>query len=62
MKLLAIESNIVEKGKDITITISESLKRKGLDLEDGDILALASKIVSYAENRVINLENFVPSE
>ena len=62
MKLLAIESNIVEKGKDIVAMILESLEKKGLDLEDGDILALASKIVSYSENRVINLEKVVPSE
>ncbi|MGD8565506.1 MAG: coenzyme F420-0:L-glutamate ligase [Candidatus Bathyarchaeota archaeon] len=62
MKLLAIESNIVEKGKDIVAMISESLEKRGLDLEDGDILALASKIVSYAENRVINLEKVAPSE
>ena len=62
MRVFAIKSKIVEKKKDILVTISESLEKQGLNLEEGDVLALTSKIVSYAEDRVINLNDVEPSE
>ena len=33
-----------------------------INLEDGDILVLAQKIVSKAEGRFVNLTTFIPSE
>lgn len=62
MRLYAIRTEIVKTGEDIVEVILQSLKRENLQLEDGDILALASKIVSYAERCIIKLSGIKPSE
>ena len=46
----------VRAGDDLTILIEEALKYEGIQLEDGDILVVAQKIVSKAEGRLVNLE------
>ncbi len=38
------------------------LRRSEIGLQDGDILVIAQKVVSKAENRLVNLEEVVPSE
>lgn len=62
MKLYAVRTCVVGTGENIVEVILESLKRQNLHLEDGDILALASKILSFAEGRVVRLSNVEPSE
>ena len=42
---------LVEPGDDITLQISSSLEQADLCLADGDVLVLAQKIISKAENR-----------
>lgn len=62
MRLYAVKTGIVKTGENIVEIILESLKRQKLQLEDGDVLALASKIVSYAQGRVTKLSNVKSSE
>jgi len=62
MRLYAIRTGIVKTGENIVEVILQSLKRENLQLEDGDILALASKIVAYAEKCMIKLSDIKPSE
>ncbi|MCK4482987.1 coenzyme F420-0:L-glutamate ligase [Candidatus Bathyarchaeota archaeon] len=62
MRLYAVRTGIVETGDNIVEVTLESLKRQNLQLEDGDILALTSKIVTYAEGRVAKLSDIEPSE
>ncbi len=52
---------IVRPGDDIAELILEALDRSGLALEDGDILAVTSKIVSKAEGRFVDLREIEPS-
>jgi len=52
---------LVKPGDDIPGLISEALKKNDLSLQDGDILVLAQKIVSKAENRLVNLSMVQPS-
>ncbi|MCK4435119.1 hypothetical protein E3J49_01265 [Candidatus Bathyarchaeota archaeon] len=61
MKLCAIRTGIVKTGENLVVLILESLKRQNQQLEDGDLLALASKIVAYTEGRVTKLCNVKPS-
>lgn len=61
MKFCAIRTGIVKTGENLVVVILESLKRKNQQLEDGDLLALASKIVAYTEGRVTKLCNVKPS-
>lgn len=62
MRLYAVRTSIIKTGENLVEVILESLKRQNLQLEDGDILALASKIIAYAEGRVAKLSDIKPSE
>lgn len=52
---------LVNPGDDLALLINESLKKSELELQDGDILILAQKIVSKTENRFVNLTTVTPS-
>jgi len=53
---------LVEAGDNLAKLIVESMKREGVSLDDGDIIAIAQKIVSKAEGRIVRLRNVSPSE
>lgn len=53
---------LIEPGHDLATIIAEALKASGLDLQAGDILVVAQKIVSKAEGRYVNLADVTPSE
>jgi coenzyme F420-0:L-glutamate ligase/coenzyme F420-1:gamma-L-glutamate ligase len=53
---------LVEPGDHLSEMIIQSLGQNDLQLQDGDILVLAQKIVSKAENRLINLTTVTPSQ
>ncbi len=52
----------VNPGDDLCSLILQSLKHNQLLLRDGDVLVLAQKIVSKAEDRYVNLNDIAPSE
>jgi coenzyme F420-0:L-glutamate ligase/coenzyme F420-1:gamma-L-glutamate ligase len=52
---------MVKPGDDLAELLQRSLGQTGIDLEDGDILVLAQKIVSKAEGRLVNLADVIPS-
>lgn len=52
---------LVEPGENLAALIIQSLQDNQFDLEDGDVLVLAQKIVSKVENRYIDLKNITPS-
>lgn len=52
---------LVKSGDSLAEIIVETAKKDGLDIEDGDVIAIAQKIFSKAENRVIRLKDIVPS-
>lgn len=52
---------LVTSGDDLAELICQTLQVNGLALSDGDILVLAQKIVSKAENRLVNLTTVKPS-
>lgn len=53
---------LVEPGDDLAALLLDGLKNSDLALEDGDIVAVAQKIVSKAEGRQVDLATVVPSE
>jgi len=61
MRLYAVKTRIIKTGDNLVESILEALKEQNLQLEDGDILAITSKIVAYAEGRVVKLSNIKPS-
>lgn len=61
MELYAIKTRLIKTGDDLVDVILESLKRQNLELKDNDVLALTSKIIAYAENRLVKLGDIEPS-
>jgi coenzyme F420-0:L-glutamate ligase len=62
MKLYAIKTETVKVGANIIEIILESLKKQNLQLQDRDILVLTSKILAYAQGRIVKLSDIKPSE
>lgn len=50
----------LQPGDDLAGTITNVLNRTGIELRDGDIVVVASKVVSIAENRYVDLASVVP--
>jgi coenzyme F420-0:L-glutamate ligase/coenzyme F420-1:gamma-L-glutamate ligase len=61
MRLFAVKTRIVKVGDDLVDFVLESLRVQGLPLEDGDVLALTSKVVSFSEGRIVKLSQVKPS-
>jgi coenzyme F420-0:L-glutamate ligase/coenzyme F420-1:gamma-L-glutamate ligase len=53
---------LVETGDDLAGLIAAALEEAGLGLEDGDVLAITSKIVSKAEGRWVDLDTVTPDD
>ena len=52
----------VQQGDDLPALILTGLEAVGLSLQDGDILAIAQKVVSKSEGRKVNLSTVLPSK
>lgn len=53
---------LVGTGDDIAGMIVETARKNGLEIEDGDVIAVAQKIFSKAENRTVSLREIVSSK
>jgi len=62
LELIAPENiPLVETGDDLPRLIVHSLREEDISLQNGDVLVLAQKIVSKAENRFVDLADVEPS-
>lgn len=50
----------LQMGDDLAGTIASVLTRTGAELQDGDVVVVASKVVSIAEKRYVDLTSVVP--
>ncbi|HVO37355.1 MAG TPA: coenzyme F420-0:L-glutamate ligase [Candidatus Acidoferrum sp.] len=62
MRLFAVKTRVINIGDDLVEICLESLEAQSLRLEDNDVLAVASKAVSYAEGRLARLSEVKPSK
>lgn len=53
---------LIQAGDQLASILLDAMTRNHLELEDGDILVVAQKIVSKSENRLVNLTNITPSK
>ena len=60
--LLAINTGIIKPHNDIVDVLMESLKQQNLELENGDVLVIASKVIATAENRLQKLAEVTASQ
>jgi coenzyme F420-0:L-glutamate ligase / coenzyme F420-1:gamma-L-glutamate ligase len=52
---------VVQPGDDLAAIIADALEREGVRLQAGDVLVVAQKIVSKAEDRFVALATVTPS-
>jgi len=52
----------IREGDDVGSILVDSCRRSNIELKDGDIIVVASKIVSKAEGRLVMLDKVVPHE
>jgi coenzyme F420-0:L-glutamate ligase len=62
MRLYAVKTRVIKIGDDPVQVILQSLREQNLKLEDNDILAVTSKIIAYAEDRLVKLSDVKPSD
>ena len=53
---------MVENGDDLSLVIRKSLDDQSINLQEDDVVCIAQKIVSKAENRLVNLADVIPSK
>jgi len=53
---------LIKSGDNIAETLVETARENGIEIEDGDIIAVAQKVFSKAERRVVRLRDVVPSK
>jgi coenzyme F420-0:L-glutamate ligase/coenzyme F420-1:gamma-L-glutamate ligase len=53
---------LVKCGDNIAKIIVETVKENDLEIEDGDIIVIAQKILSKAEKRIVKLKDVTPSQ
>lgn len=52
---------LIQPGDLLAPILLEALERCGIELQDGDILVIAQKMISKAEGRMVNLDTIQPS-
>lgn len=62
MDILAVKTSVVKPGDDLIRVVLQSMRKQSLEFLDNDILALSSKIVSFAEGRLAKLSDVKPSK
>jgi coenzyme F420-0:L-glutamate ligase/coenzyme F420-1:gamma-L-glutamate ligase len=62
VRLYAVRTEQVKAGDNPAEVALKALKKQNLKLEDNDILAFTSKIIAYAEGRLVKLAEVKPSE
>jgi coenzyme F420-0:L-glutamate ligase/coenzyme F420-1:gamma-L-glutamate ligase len=62
IRLYAVETREVRTGENLVHLALDALKKQNLQLEDDDVLAFTSKIVAYAEGRLIKLDEVRASD
>jgi len=62
MQLFGVRTRLVKPEDDLVGIILEAIGRQGLTIDDGDVLVLASKVVSMAQGRLRRLDTIDPSE
>ncbi len=60
--LFGIKTRTVGVGDNLVSLLLEGLSNKELELEDGDIVAITSKVVSVVQNRLVRYDTIVPSD
>ena len=61
MRLYAVKTGFIRIGGDLVDVALKALSEQNLSLDDNDVLVFASKIVAYAQGRIVKLDEVKPS-
>jgi len=53
---------LIKPGDNMVEIIVKAAEKNGINIEDGDVIAVAQKVFSKAEKRVVRLKDIVPSK
>jgi coenzyme F420-0:L-glutamate ligase/coenzyme F420-1:gamma-L-glutamate ligase len=56
------EIPLIKSGDNLSKIIVETIEKENVPIDNGDVIAVAQKIVSKAEGRTIKLRDIIPSE
>jgi len=62
LEVLPIRTGIIKAGDNLAKVILDSISKQGLEIRDGDIIAISSKAVSTSTKRIIDLKKVKPSK
>jgi len=62
MELIAVRFPLIKEGDNIVNILLNSIKEENLDIEEGDIIAIADKIVATSEGRIVYFKDVKPSK
>ena len=63
LKLVALKDfPLVEPHDNLATLIIESIKLNNINIEDGDVIIIAQKVVSKSENRYQNINDIIPTD
>jgi coenzyme F420-0:L-glutamate ligase/coenzyme F420-1:gamma-L-glutamate ligase len=62
MQVFGIGTKLIKPGDNLVDVIFEALSNQGLEVENKDLLVVASKVVAVAQHRLMKLDLIEPSE
>jgi len=62
MQLFPVKTPIIQTNDNLVEILISSIKEQKLELKDGDILVVSSKVVALTEGRIVNYKTVKPSE
>ena len=62
MELYPLRSSLVKQGDSLNLALSQAIEGSKRKIKDGDIIAVASKVVSMSEGRILPLNAIKPSD
>ena len=63
INLIALESlPLIQPGQNVSKEIINAITSESISVDDGDVIAIAQKIISKSENRYLDISELEPSE
>ena len=63
INLIALETlPLIQPGQDVSKEIIDAISSESISIDDGDVIAIAQKIISKSENRYLDISHLDPSE
>jgi len=61
MQLFGVRTRLIKAGDDLPSIILDAMNKQKLNIDDGDVLAIASKAVATVQNRLKKIDSIKPS-